>query len=417
VLSTQAARGQDSARPAGEFSVAAYGSIQKAIDANPGRMLFVPPGDHPIAEKIRLRTDRSGLYGPGRIVQANPEAPIVEIEGASGIELRDLTLTRADGRQETRSEAVLAIQCRDLVLDNLRVLDNRTSSAAISLRACTRARVSDCLVQNYMRISIDDRTSSPDWGYAFRCIDGSGIAASDGCQGTLIRGNRIVEHSLLPTPEIKHKHGLGKFVKKNAHKGAIFSQKAWDEEYVNNWHQGSAIVVTSPTATDYVQILGNYIENAAQGIDVHADHVIVAQNIVHDAFMGMKAMHGSRNVVIVGNQFSKNALWSIGLMPGAASQAGGAGPDAKPIPPNVDGGTIIAQNIISDFGYGKSHWIWGGSGHDCFPILLDRGQKPDNPPRGSCVVDCGTSRHDRPRGWRGTAPRREATGGGLGLVR
>ncbi len=212
-LGVAAAWGQTASRPAGEISVAAYRSIQEAIDANPGRMLFVPPGDHTAADKVRLRSDRSGLYGPGRIVQTNPGVPIVE--------------------------------------------------------------------------------------------------------------------------------------------------------------------------------------NAAQGIDIHADHVIVAQNIVNDAFMGMKAMHGSRHVLIVGNQFSKSALWAIGLMPGAASHAGGAGEGGKPVEPNVDGGSIIAQNIISDFGYGKSYWIWGGSGHECFPILLDRGQKPTNPPladvliQGNVVYDTG----------------------------
>ncbi len=378
--------GQTAARPAGEISTGAYRSIQEAIDANPGRMLFVPPGDHRVAEKIRIRGDRAGLYGPGRIVQTNPDAPIVEIEQASGVEIRDLTLTRPEGKQETRAEGVLAIRCRDLVVENVRVVDNRTASAAILLRECVRAQVRHCLVLNYMRISIDDRTGSDDWGYAFHCIDGSGIGVRNGSRSTLIDGNRVVEENLLPTPEVQRKYNLGKFSKKNARKGLLMSQKAWDEEYVNNWHQGSAIVVTSPTTTDYVQILGNTIENAAQGIDIHADHAIVAQNVVNDAFMGMKAMHGSRHVIIVGNQFSKNALWSIGLMPGAASRAGSAGAGGKSVEPNVDGGSIIAQNVISDFGYGKSHWIWGGSGHDCHPILLDRGQKPDNPPLADVVV-------------------------------
>jgi len=394
-LGVAAAWGQTASRPAGEISVAAYRSVQDAIDANPGRMLFVPPGDHTVADKVRLRSDRSGLYGPGRIVQTNPGVPIVEIERGSGIELRGLTLTRPEGKQETRTEGVLAMRCRDLVLDDLRVVDNRTCSAAIALRECVRAQVRHCLVLNYMRISIDDRTGSDDWGYAFHCIDGSGIAVTDGSLGTLIEGNRVIEENLLPTPEVQKKFGLGKFSKKNPRKGTLMSQKTWDEEYVNNWHQGSAIVVTSPTSTDYVQILGNTVENAAQGIDIHADHVIVAQNIVNDAFMGMKAMHGSRHVLIVGNQFSKSALWAIGLMPGAASHAGGDGEGGKPVEPNVDGGSIIAQNIISDFGYGKSHWIWGGSGHDGFPILLDRGQKPTNPTladvliQGNVVYDTG----------------------------
>jgi RNA polymerase sigma-70 factor (ECF subfamily) len=36
---------------------------------------------------------------------------------------------------------------------------------------------------------------------------------------------------------------------------------------------------------------------AGQGMDIHANHVTIAQIIVNNAFMGMKAMHGSRNVI------------------------------------------------------------------------------------------------------------------------
>ena len=78
--------------------------------------------------------------------------------------------------------------------------------------------------------------------------------------------------------------------------------------------------------------------------------------------MGMKAMHGSRNVIITGNQFVKNSLWAIGLMPGAASHEG-----------NTDGGSIIAHNLISDFGHGDAHWIWGD---ERSPFKFDTGQEP-----------------------------------------
>ena len=59
---------------------------------------------------------------------------------------------------------------------------------------------------------------------------------------------------------------------------------------------------------------------------------------------------------------------------------------------NIDGGSIIANNIISDFGYGNAHWIWGDTGH---PILLEHGQIPSNPPlhdvviQGNIVYDTG----------------------------
>lgn len=293
---------------------------------------------------------------------------------------------------ETGNEAVVAIKCRDLVLENLRVLDNRTRSAAIAVRECTGSQIRGCLVRNYMCITVDDRTASADWGYAFKCSDGTGIEVRYS-KGTLIQGNRVIEQNLLPTPEIQKQFDLGKFVKKNAKKGAIMSQKAWDAEYTDNWRQGSAIIVTAPEVSDCTQILGNYIENAAQGIDIHSDHVIVAQNIINNSHIGMKAMHGSRHVLIIGNQFIKNDLWSIGLMPGAASHPPAPARDGKPaVPPNCDGGSIIANNIISDFGYGRSHWIWGDNGA---PLRFCRGQQPDDPPlsdviiQGNVVYDTG----------------------------
>ncbi|MFA7004294.1 MAG: hypothetical protein WC429_09675, partial [Verrucomicrobiia bacterium] len=311
-------------------------------------------GDYTISEKIRIRGDNAGLFGPGRIIQTKTNSPIIEIEGAAGVQLRELTLTRAEGKMETGSEAVVAIKCRDLVLENLRVLDNRTRSAAIAVRECTGSQIRGCLVRNYMRISVDDRTAGTDWGYAFKCSDGTGIEVRYS-KGTLIQGNRVIEQNLLPTPEIQKQFDLGKFVKKNAQKGALMNQKTWDAEYTDNWRQGSAIIVTAPEVSDCTQILGNYIENAAQGIDLHSDHVIVAQNIINNSHIGMKAMHGSRHVLIIGNQFIKNDLWSIGLMPGAASHAAASARDGKPaVAPNVDGGSIIANNIISDFGYGHA---------------------------------------------------------------
>ena len=209
---------------AADLSVASHDSIQEALDANPGRMIFVPAGDYTITEKIRIRGERAGLFGPGRIVQQNPDQPVIEIEDATGAEIRDLTLTRPAGRMETDCEGILAIRCRNLVIDNVRVIDNRTRSGAITLRQCRDSRVSRCLVRNYMRVSIDDRTGSKDWGYAFRCTDGTGISVSYST-GTLIQGNRVIEENLIPTPEIKAKYKLGDFVKRNLQKGAIISQQ------------------------------------------------------------------------------------------------------------------------------------------------------------------------------------------------
>ena len=353
------------------LSVADYDSIQAALDANPNHMLFVPAGDYTLSEKLRIRGERAGLFGPGRLIQTNPDHPHLEIENASAAEIRDLTLIRPEGKMETDREAIIAIKCRDLVIENVRVLDNRSRAGTITVRESRDSRISRCLVRNYMRVTIDDRTKSEDWGYAFNCTDGTGISISYST-GTLIEGNRIIEENLVPTPEIKAAHRLGDFVKKNPVKGKIISDAAWDAGYTDNWQQGSGIIVTAPMVSDLTRIIGNHIENAAQGIDLHCDHVIVANNIVSNSFMGMKAMHGSRNVSITGNQFSRNCLWAIGLMPGAGASA-----------ENADGGSIISNNIISDFGHGDAHWIWGT---ERSPFKFDTGQEDDDPPLSDVVV-------------------------------
>ena len=362
---------------AAELSVAAYPSIQEALNANPNRMLFVPAGDYVITEKIRIRGGRSGLFGPGRIIQQSTDQPIIEIENALGAEIRDLTLTRPEGKMESRNEGVLAIKCRDLVLDNVRVIDNRSPAGAISVRESKDTRISRCLVRNYMRVSIDDRTQNTDWGYAFNCTDGTGISVRYST-GTLIEGNRVIEDNFVPTPEVKAKFKLGDYVKKNAVKGTVMNQQAWDSNYTDAWQQGSGIIVTAPEVSDLTRVIGNHIENAAQGLDIHADHVIVSQNLITNAFIGMKAMHGSRNVLITGNQFVRNSLWAIGLMPGAAAH-----PATEDKPENADGGSIISNNLISDFGYGDAHWIWGD---ERSPIKFDTGQQPDDPPLADVII-------------------------------
>lgn len=367
-------------------SARSYASIQEAIQANPGRPVYLPAGDYEIAAAIRIQADRSGLFGPGRIIQTNAGQPIVMIDGAEGVQIRDLTLTRAEGAMETESEGLVANGCRDLVVDNVRVLDNRTRSAAIALRRCTASQVRHCLVQDYQRVSVDDRTASPDYGFAFRCVIGTGIVVKE-CQGVLVQGNRLIDRRLVPTPELAERFELGRFVKKNATRGPLAGAADWERESTANWCQGTAIHIASPTSTDLVQVVGNFVENTGQGIDIHADHVVVSQNIIRDTLIGMKAMHGSRNVLILGNQFSRSALWSIGLMPGAASRpARPAGDGAKAAEANVDGGSIIANNIISDFGYGHYDWIWGAPGERGYPIRFDVGQKAENPPLADVVV-------------------------------
>lgn len=375
-------------------SVAEYDSIQAAIDANPGKMIFVPAGDYSIARHLMIKSDNAGLWGPGRIIQTNPDQPIVRVENTKGVRIRDLTLTRPEGKMDTAQEGVYVRKCSETTIENVRVIDNRTIACGIAVRESSGTQVRGCLVENYMRINIDDRTASPLYGYAFRCLDGTGIDV-EYSEGTIIQNCRVVEHHLHPTPETKEKYNLGQFTKKNPEKGKLMKQKMWDAEYTNNWQQGSGIVINSPRVTNRTQLIGNQIENAAQGMDLHCDQIIVSNNIVSNSFVGMKAMHGARNVIITGNQFVKNDLWSIGLMPGTASGASHAAHDKVPAEgPNNDGGSIIANNIISDFGYGDARWNWEGSGTIC-PIRFTHAPLEENPPitdviiQGNIIYDSG----------------------------
>ena len=379
------AKGQGTPTALAEPSVKSYESIGAAIRANPGRVVYVPAGDYRISEPLDLSTDGSGLVGPGRIIQVDPKRVIIRVDKAAGVRLRDLTLTRPADKAETESEAVSATECRDLDVDGLRIVDNWSRSPTVRVRDSVSTRIRNCTIENYQRITVDDRTGNPELGYAFKCVDGTAISVGDS-QATLIQGNRIVERRLVPTPELKREFDLGRYVKKLPTRGILAGKTDWDRDSTDNWLQGAAIHVSSPEATDATQILGNSIENAGQGIDIHSDHVIVAQNIVNDALIGMKAMHGARHTLIVGNQFSKNTLWSIGLMPGAASHPARPAEGGRPaVTANVDGGSIIANNIISDFGEGRSNWIWGDPGGGS-PLRFDRGQKPDNPPLTDVLV-------------------------------
>jgi len=372
LTSTAALVGAPSAQPM--LSASEYPSIQEAITRNPGQMIFVPAGDYSISEAIHITTAGSGLWGPGRIIQTNPESEIVTVSGADGVQLRDITLTRAEGKKEGHHSALSVTKCADPVIANVRVIDNWSNSNAVSISNCRRVQVRGCLIQNYSRISIDDRTASSFMGYAFNCIDGTGLSVS-AVTGARIVGNRVIELRMLPTKELKAKYNLGKYVKKNAVRGWHASPEAWKAEYFNGWHQGSAIVVNSGETTNFVQIIANYIENAAQGIDIHGDHVIMAQNVINDAFIGMKAVHGSRNVAILANQFSKNDLWAINVSPGSASHAAGGGVELShgrhsSAVANIDGESIVAGNIISDFGYGREAWNWNLDTGGMAPLRL-----------------------------------------------
>ena len=376
-------------------SAADYATLQEAIDANPGRMIQVSAGDYGIDHALRIATDDTGLCGPGRIIQRNPEENMLEIHRGSdvvrGVRIAGLTFSRAAGTEETYCHGVLAKGCEDLELDGVRVVDNWSNAGTIQLQGCRTSRVHGCVVTNYKRFAVDDRTASDLYGYAFRVIDGTGILVTQST-GIMIQDNRVVERRLFSTKETKEQHQLGQLTD-GAHpmkKGHL----APAGDYANNWHQGSAIVVTSPEATDQVLVTGNYIENAAQGIDIHADHVTCSNNVITYAFIGIKCMHGSRNVIISGNNVSRNDLWGLVMMPGTSAHPAEPATDTAPARgPNYTRGNIIANNIFSDFGFGHEYYNWEGATGRV--ISLESGQLPENPVmtdviiQGNIVYDTG----------------------------
>jgi hypothetical protein len=366
-------------------------TIQATIDAHPGCMIRLCPGHYRIAKPIKIHTDGTGLCGHGTIVQTNPSAGIIHVEKASRVTLEGLTLTRAEGKMTTHEEAVRATGCEDLRLSRLRIIDNRTDSAAVRIEQCRHGRIEGCDIINYKRIGLDDRTASELYGYAFRAIIGDGINIRTSTH-MIVASNSVVERNLLADEATKAKHNLGQLAagRRPTKKGKF----APPGNYASNWHQGSAIVVTSPERTSHVLITGNLIENAAQGVDIHADHVTFTDNVIHYAFIGIKCMHGAKNVLITNNNVSHNDLWGLVMLPGTSAHAGRSSRDATP---NVTRGNLIANNLFSDFGYGHEVHNWKDSSSRNV-LQFESGPLPDNPPltdvivQGNIVYDPGRDR-------------------------
>jgi hypothetical protein len=303
-----------------------------------------------------------------------------------------LTLMRKFEESDSgaKADGILIYDSSRINLTNLTLMDNRSQGAGIRVRESHEIQITNCEVYDYKRIGIDDRTDSPLYGYAFRCIDGSGIVVEK-ARAVQLTNNRVVEQRLLPTKENMEHFSLGEFCdgRQPLNPGKL-GENVVNSGYVNNWHQGSAIVITQPEETSHILVQGNYIAGAAQGVDVHADYVSVINNTIDHAMMGVKATHGARNLIISGNMLTHIDLWGILLNPGAASHA--AFPkteesDARPA--NVDGGTIISNNIISEYGYGHEYWNWGAKSKDhdgSYCITLRDGQLPENPPLRNVLI-------------------------------
>ncbi len=391
-------------------SAASYTSLQEAIDANPGMVVFVPQAKYEISEPLYLTTDNSGLVGYGTIIQTDTDASIAVIRNANNVRIENLTFTRPEGAQDCDDSGIEITSSSNVLLKGLRLLDNRSQHPGINIEDSRDCRVVDSEVHNYKRVAIDDRTAGKEslYGYAFVCIDGTGIVVRNSRNISLL-SNRIVEEKLLPTEEIKDQHQLGALTEgKYPSNPGELGKNAVSTGYVSNWHQGSAIVVTGPEITRDIFISGNYIENCAQGIDLHCDYVRCTDNTMICGMMGIKMTHGSKHLVVANNLLTRIDLWGILYNPGAASHGGvPATDDAPEKPENDDGGSIIANNIITEYGYGNEYWNWGGASQDqsgSYAIAFYDGQLPENPPLSDVLVT-GNMVYDESSGDESKAPR------------
>lgn len=375
----------------GVISATAYDSLQEAIDSNPGKAIYVPTGIHEISQPLRLTEDGTSLYGHGTISQSNASADILRIQNASHIRIEGLTLTRPEGAKDTTRHGLLIEDSHFVEINGVRVIDNRSSpGAAIWTLRSDNLTIRDSTVLNYKRIAIDDRMAAEHYGYSFRVIDGHGIAVRSS-HNVVLDGNRVIEENYLATEEMKDKHGLGKITEVREDPGRLASPEMLESGYASNWHQGSGIFVSHPLVSSRVIIRGNLVKDAGQGIDLHSDNVTVSNNIIDGAMIGMKTMHGARHVLIDGNQFLRCDLWAILIAPAASSHGARDAKDGEPArEQNVDGGSIISNNIVSEFGYGGQYWNWEhqreSRGSMLSAIVVGGGQLPENPPARKVLI-------------------------------
>ena len=360
-----------------------YPSLQAAIDANPGCMVYVPNGDHPLTETILIKTSGSGLWGPGRLVMTDGSKDIINVIKADDVTIREIKLFRERGKHDGGRNGIFAASCDGLTIDGVSVFNNCGENAALKIEHCTHLAVRNCLVRDYKAMAIDDRTR--DGGYAFKCVDGNGMKFMD-CHGAQIINNRIIETAFRATKENRDKYDLGRVTSISEKPGRTLPKSIKEDRYTSNWHQGSALFFGEQGHSSVLS--GNYIENAAQGFDIHGDYVTVTGNIVNGAVVGAKAMHGSKHVIISNNQFSRVDLYGILLTPGTAShdavEANGEQPAKGP---NVDAGTLVTGNVISDYGFGDQYWSLGSSpGASLYAISLELGQEPDDPPLRDVII-------------------------------
>lgn len=373
----------------GVVDASKYNSIQQAIDLNPNRMIYVPSGEFIISKALKISTNGSGLYGFGTIKQENPDEHILIVENAKYVRIQDIKLCRSRIEFDKKPHAIYALSSDNLFIKDIVIENNRSTIASVFLYRSNYCRIEGSEIINYKTITIDDRMKDDLYGYAFNSMDGHGIMAVE-CNAAHIIRNRIIEHELLPTKEFMEKYQLGKIVNRRNTLGPL-QKYGIENDFVVIWHQGAGLRVTGAGETQFTLIDGNYVENVAQGFDLHTDHVIVTNNHINDAYMGMKAMHGSRGVIISNNVFQKPGKYGIMLRSGSGSYFANASLENKSArEANVERGVIISNNIISDMGYGTEDWRLSNDSVDLsYPvgIKLGYGPLPENPPLQDVIIE------------------------------
>lgn len=360
-----------------------YPSLQAAVDANPGCMVYVPNGDHLLTDTVLIKSSRTGICGPGRLVMTDPAKDIINVLHANDVTIRDIKLFRERGKHDGGRNGIFAAFCDGLTIDGVSVVNNCGENAGLKIEHCTRLAVRNCLVRDYKSMTIDDRTR--DAGYAFKCVDGNGMKFFD-CQGAQIINNRIIETIFRATKENRDKYDLGKVTVIAEKPDRPIPKSIKETQYTSNWHQGCALYFGEQGHSAVLS--GNYIENAAQGFDIQADDVMITGNVVNGAIVGAKAMHGSKHVIISNNQFSRVDVYGVLLAPGRASHDAVEANDGQPAKgPNVDAGSVVMGNIISDYGFGDQYWSFSSSpGASLYAISLEAGQEPDDPPLRDVII-------------------------------
>lgn len=351
-------------------------SIQAAIESHPGRAVHLPAGVYRIDAPIVLSAPGSGLFGEGTIIQTNDDADIIQVRGADHVRVEGITLVREQPKFFKSARAILAERSNHLVVRNVTIRGTRASPSTVDLTGCHYATLEGCSIIDYKTVTIDDRMTNDLYRYAFRAIDGHGIRIRH-CAGTRLVRNRIIETELRPTEAAMKLHELGKIVNRAEELGPLASYGVKDG-FAFIWHQGAGIGVSGPDVTAHTLIDGNYIENAAQALDVHSDFMVVTNNQITNCYTGIKVFHGSRGVIVSNNIIHRAGKYGIMLRPGSESWEASAAADGKPARnENVQRGIILANNVITDMGYDDEHWrLWNDDPTETSPVGIKVGTGP-----------------------------------------